>query len=196
MRVTESFRTSKDVRMGLPGRSERPAEPLKRACRNSRFKRLARAFARRLEGALCARIRVARNFLSFVVSFLDDEIAREASDNGLDLRLFMLWRDTEVSRFGTNRLVLEQRHRDRFRAVGASALAGKFALFRRSAASHELGGDLGHSLVDLAEEGFIRGEPLVTGTHQAHCQTTTPFWQVGLAMHRLPLEQAPRDAAF
>src|SRR4051794_3308207 len=130
MRVTGSFPTSKDVRMGLPGRSEKPAEPLKRACRNSRFRRLAEGVCSPARGALCARIRVARNFLSVVVSFLDDEVARGAPDDPLDFRLFMLWRDTEVSGLGTNCLVLEQRHPDRFRAVGASALAGEVDLFR------------------------------------------------------------------
>lgn len=80
----------------------------------------------------------------------------------------MFWSDCKVGRLGANRLVLDQRHRYRFRAVGTPAFAGEMDGLAPGLGLNfdEVRGDLGHALVDLSEERFIPGESFVSSAHR------------------------------
>ncbi len=71
--------------------------------------------------------------------------------------------DAEVGRVCANRLVLGDRHHYRLRALRSTALAGEID---GAGVGFDLvvGGDLGHALVDLAEECLVRSEPLLPPT--------------------------------
>ena len=127
----------------------------------------ARTSSGTFDGTLRARIRVTRDFLRILLPLLDNEVGREPADNGLDLRQFVPRNDSEVGGLGANRLVLDHRHRNRFRTVGAPALAGEVDHLGVRLDLDVMGRDLGHTLIHLSEERLIPGESFVSSAHQA-----------------------------
>jgi hypothetical protein len=78
--------------------------------------------------------------------------------DSLDVEDLVAGSHREVGRFGSHRLVLGYGHLDLLRALSVAALAVEI---NTGLAGDELLGDLGHPLVNLAEEGFVRAEPLL-----------------------------------
>lgn len=116
---------------------------------------------------LGSRIRLARHLLRILLALVDDEVGRVPLDHDLDLRLLMFWNDRKVGRLGADRLVLDDSHRYRLRAVGAPAFAGEVDWFGVGLDFDEVRGDLSHALVDFPEERFIPSEAFVSCGHDA-----------------------------
>jgi hypothetical protein len=124
---------------------------------------------------------VRRRFVSRATSFgvwmlfFDHEVVRVPLDDPLDLG-FVARHNGKVGRGGAQRLVLAQGHRDLLRTASVGALAAEVDPVA-GVARDELLGDLGHALVHLPEEGFVRGEALLPRSHGGDCLPQRPTAQ-------------------
>jgi len=115
---------------------------------------------------LGAGICIARDFFSVRFPLLDHEVGREPPNHGFNLGQFVLRNDSEVGGLGADRLVFDDRHRDRFRAVGTPALAGEVDHLGVRFDLDVVRRHLGHALVDFPEERLIAGESFVSIAHR------------------------------